>query len=196
MTESAEASTVLRITLDTCALVPSLQRNLLLYCATIGLIRPSWSSETLRELERVLNELSQKNTGAPNTFGTVLARRIDRLFPDAKVHISEKELHRLGLNDKADRHVALAAIKSESQALVTYDRQAGFDSSPELKEANIATLYPGELVTILAENNPLAVATAVREVAESFKNLPMTERGFVSRLASADPTFEPIRRLL
>jgi hypothetical protein len=74
--------------LDTCVLVPSRARDVLLEVASAGAYRPLWSSAILAELDRTLRmllgkrEVSQEETDA---YLTRLFRQMETAFPDALV---------------------------------------------------------------------------------------------------------------
>jgi hypothetical protein len=53
------------VLLDTCVLVPSRARDVLLEVASAGAYRPLWSSEVLTELDRALRRLLGKRGVSP-----------------------------------------------------------------------------------------------------------------------------------
>lgn len=74
--------------LDTCVLVPSRARDVLLEVASAGAYRPLWSSEILTELDRTLRTLLGKRGAAPeeiDAYLTRLFRQMETTFPDAMV---------------------------------------------------------------------------------------------------------------
>lgn len=74
--------------LDTCVLVPSRARDVLLEIASTGAYRPLWSTEVLAELDRTLRLLLGKRGASPeetDAFLTRLFRQMETTFPDALV---------------------------------------------------------------------------------------------------------------
>jgi hypothetical protein len=74
--------------LDTCVLVPSRARDVLLEIASTGAYQPLWSSEILAELDRTLRLLLAKRGASPeetDAYLTRLLRQMRVTFPDALV---------------------------------------------------------------------------------------------------------------
>lgn len=74
--------------LDTCVLVPSRARDVLLEVASRGAFRPLWSSEILAELDRTLRRLLGNRGCSPEDADAYLARlfrQMETAFPDALV---------------------------------------------------------------------------------------------------------------
>jgi hypothetical protein len=75
--------------LDTCVLVPSRARDVLLETASAGVYRPLWSSEILDELDRTLRLLQAKRGVPPEETDAYLKRLLRQMrtaFPDALVN--------------------------------------------------------------------------------------------------------------
>jgi predicted nucleic acid-binding protein len=114
--------------LDTCVLVPSRARDVLLEIASTGAYRPLWSSEILAELDRTLRLLLGKRGISPeetDAYLTRLFRQMDTTFPDALVTGWEPLAQTVQLPDPDDRHVVAAARAGRADVIVT-DNLADF----------------------------------------------------------------------
>jgi hypothetical protein len=98
--------------LDTCVLVPSRARDVLLEIASLGVYRPLWSTEILAELDRALRLLLSKRAASPietEAYLSGLFRQMGKVFPDALVTGWEPLVAAIQLPDSKDRHVVAAA---------------------------------------------------------------------------------------
>jgi PIN domain len=98
--------------LDTCILVPSRARDVLLEIASTGAYRPLWSTEILAGLDRTLRLLLGKRGASPeetDAYLTRLFRQMETTFPDALVTGWEPLAATVRLPDPDDRHVVAAA---------------------------------------------------------------------------------------
>jgi predicted nucleic acid-binding protein len=145
--------------LDTCVLVPSRARDVLLEIASTGAYRPLWSTEILAELDRTLRVLLAKR-GAPaeevDAYLTRLFLQLRLTFPDALVTAWEELVPTIHLPDPDDRHVVAAARAGQADVIVT-DNLADFP--PAALPASITRqslddflldsfdLYSGQVVT-------------------------------------------------
>ena len=108
--------------LDTCVLVPSRARDVLLEIASTGAFRPLWSSEVLAELDRTLRRLLGKRGVSPEeteAYLTRLFRQMETAFPDARVTEWESLVETIQLPDPDDRHVVAAARAGRADVIVT-----------------------------------------------------------------------------
>ncbi|MHB1595538.1 MAG: PIN domain-containing protein [Streptosporangiaceae bacterium] len=104
--------------LDSCVLVPSRARDVLLEIASAGAYRPLWSTEILAELDRTLRVLLAKRGASGeeiDAYMTRLFRQMRITFPDALVTEWEELVSTIYLPDPDDRHVVAAARAGASR---------------------------------------------------------------------------------
>lgn len=132
-----------RAVLDTCAVVPGLQRDFLLQLAAEDAYAPLWGSGILLELDYVLARLHEKR-GVEDSDGRRrhLFEQMKRAFPGSEINAPKDREYNYGLPDPDDGHVAHAALIGKADAIVTDDRRAGFKTASALIEANIDIVYP------------------------------------------------------
>jgi predicted nucleic acid-binding protein len=147
--------------LDTCVLVPSRARDVLLEIASTGAYRPLWSSQILAELDRTLRVLLSKRGVSPDESDAYLTRLLGRMkttFPDALVPEWEPLVEAIQLPDADDRHVVAAALAGRADVIVT-DNLAGFPpaslAAPLTRQSlddfllDSLGLYPGQVMSAL-----------------------------------------------
>lgn len=154
-----------RVVLDTCALVPSLQRDFLLQLATEDAYAPVWGSGIIVELDYVLAGLYERR----GITDSAIRRRhfFDQLkeaFPGSEVQAPKDREYSYGLNDPDDGHVAHAAIIGKADAIVTDDRRAGFSTASVLVETGIETVLPHQFAANTVSAHPDAGVRALREM--------------------------------
>ncbi len=160
-----------RAVLDTCALLPSLQRDFLLQLATEEAYAPVWGSGILFELNYVLAGLHEKRgIGDSATRGLHLFDQLKLAFPGSEVHAPKDREYSYGLNDADDGHVVHAAIIGKADAIVTDDRRAGFRTANVLVEAGIETVYPHQFAANTVSAHPHAGVRALREMSNRRTN--------------------------
>ena len=134
-----------RAVLDTCVLVPGLQRDFLLQLAVEGAYRPLWGSGVLVELDYVLGRIDAKRgRDGSDERRQHLVRSMRSAFPGAEVHAPKGRRYDYDLDDPDDGHVAHAAIIGKADGIVTDDARAGFTGSTVLTEAGIDVVRPRE----------------------------------------------------
>ena len=151
--------------LDTCVLVPSRARDVLLEVASTGAYRPLWSSEILAELDRTLRLLLGKRGVSPeetDAYLTRLFRQMETAFPDALVTGWESLAETVQLPDPGDRHVVAAARVGRADVIVT-DNLADFP--PAALPAPLTRQSLDEFLLDALDLHPRLIISAVRAVA-------------------------------
>ena len=151
--------------LDTCVLVPSRARDVLLEVASTGAYRPLWSSEVLAELDRTLRLLLGKREVSPeetDVYLTRLFRQMETAFPDALVTGWESLAETVQLPDPDDRHVVAAARVGRADVIVT-DNLADFP--PAALPAPLTRQSLDEFLLDALDLHPRLIISAVRAVA-------------------------------
>ena len=174
-----------RAVLDTCALVPNLQRDFLLQLATEEAYAPVWGSGILFELDYVLASLHGKR-GITNSASRRqhLFDQLKQAFPGSEVHAPKDRDYSYGLDDPDDGHVAHAAIIGKADAIVTDDRRAGFSTAGALVEAGIETVHPHQFAANTVSAHPHAGVRALREMSNRRTNPPQTAKQILELLVT------------
>lgn len=108
--------------LDTCVLVPSVKRDVLLEVAERMVYRPLWSSAILGELGRAIHTIQSKKGGDTQVTEAYVRRLTTQMavaFPDALVVEWERLVGTIELPDPNDRHVVAAAVAGRADVIVT-----------------------------------------------------------------------------
>ncbi|HEY5857326.1 MAG TPA: PIN domain-containing protein [Aldersonia sp.] len=160
-----------RAVLDTCALVPGLQRDFLLQLATEEAYAPIWGSGILFELDYVLAGLHAKRGVAnSNERRRHLFDQMRRAFPGSEIDAPKDIDYAYNLNDPDDGHVAHAAIIGKADAIVTDDTRAGFRIAASLAEANVEIVYPNQFAANTVSARPQAGVQALVEMSKRRRN--------------------------
>lgn len=150
--------------LDTCVLVPSTQRDVLLECASTGIYRPVWSQAILDELAYTLTRLltlKGRTTDEVNAYVTRLRNQMGNAFPDALTTGWDHLLPTITIPDPDDTHVVAAALTAGAQVIVTNDRRGFTTGLPP----GLATQHPDDFLLDALDLAPTAVLAAVHAVA-------------------------------
>ena len=111
--------------LDTCVLVPSVLRDLLLELGTGPAYRPVWSDRIENELRQTIVELRARRGRDPEetqAYVTRLLHQMNTALPDARATVepgSEETVS--GLPDPDDNHVVAAAVAGRADVVVTFN---------------------------------------------------------------------------
>jgi predicted nucleic acid-binding protein len=151
--------------LDTCVLVPSRARDVLLEIASRGVYRPLWSSEILAELDRALRLLLGKRGASLEEMDAYLGRlflQMATTFPVAQVTDWEELVPSLQLPDPDDRHVVAAAWAGRADVIVTDNIP---DFPPDALPPKLARQSLDDFLLDQIDLHPRQVVTAVCAVA-------------------------------
>ena len=111
--------------LDTCVLVPSTVRDLLLEAASHQAFRALWSTGVETELKRVITKLHNsagKDPDETSAYITRLLVNMNKALPDARVTGYEwMEGSIRGIPDADDRHIVAAAAQGQASVIVTFN---------------------------------------------------------------------------
>lgn len=159
--------------LDTCVLVPDLQRDFLLQLAAERAYAPKWGTGILTELDNVLAELDARR-GLPNRAAhrARLLAQMNSVFPGAVEGAPKSVEHRYDLRDPDDEHVAHAALLGKANAIVTSDRRSGMESSKLLKQASIEVIAPHTFAANIVAAHPSAGVSALVELSRRRRRTP------------------------
>lgn len=180
-----------RAVLDTCVLVPSLQRDFLLQLAAEEAFAPLWGTGILTELDYVLARLHERR----HVMDSDVRRRhlldqMRRAFPGSEVNAPKDREYHYELSDPEDGHVAHAALLGKADAIVTDDTRAGFTTATVLTEANIEIVSPHEFAVNTISAHPEAEVRALRVMSKRHTDPIHTADGIldllVERYAMAD----------
>ncbi len=105
----------MKVLIDACVLYPTVMREMVLGVASAGLFTPYWSPRILEEWARAAARLGAGQEAVARGEIAMLAAH----WPNASVHVHEKDLRRLYLPDENDIHVLAAAIAAGADALLT-----------------------------------------------------------------------------
>jgi predicted nucleic acid-binding protein len=172
--------------LDTCVLVPSRARDVLLEIASTGAYRPLWSAEILSELDRTLRVLLAKRGTSPEEIDAYLTRLLQQMgvtFPDAVVTGWEELVPAIELPDPDDRHVVAAAWAGRADVIVT-DNLADFP--PTALPASLGRQSLDDFLLDILDLRPRQVVSAVRVIAGRTGKFgpPMTASDIATYLSS------------
>lgn len=161
--------------LDTCVLVPDLQRDFLLQLATEHAYAALWGTGILFELDYVLEGLNA-GRGVPQEESdrrrTHLFEQMAYAFPGSTVNAPKDRDYDYQLHDPNDGHVAHAAIIGKADAIVTNDGRAGFPTAPALLDADVETLSAAEFAANTVAAHPAAGIRALEALAARRSTTP------------------------
>ena len=181
MTDAAARSSRVAV-LDACVLVPIRLATVLLWLAEAGIFELLWSGQILDEVQRNLPKLgiseekaAQRVRTMSEAFGeAALVNDFDHLIGDMTC-------------DSKDRHVLAAAVRAESDTLVTFNLK---DFPPDATSSwKIDAVHPDMFLTGLLAEDPGRVVEAVRRGCVDLRSPAQTATEFLASLTVTVPIF-------
>lgn len=154
--------------LDTNVIFPIIIRDLLLWFAHYDLYTPKWSEGIFSEWKTVM-----LRKGIAEDEADKRINKVNCAFPDALVQNYEPLIDHLELKDPNDRHVLAAAIKSNSNVIVTNNLK----DFPEeyLKTFGLTAKTADDFLTDIIDLNPEIAIKAFKEMVLNKRNPAMDE---------------------
>lgn len=153
--------------LDTCVLVPSTLRDLLLEIATHQGFRPLWSTGVESELHRVITRLhaeAGKSSEETTAYIKRLLLNMNAALPDARVSGYEwMENSIVGLPDKNDRHVVAAATHGQASVIVTFNLK---DFPAEHLPGSLFSQSPDDFLLDLLDLSPVLIQHSLHQISK------------------------------
>lgn len=169
-----------RAVLDTCVLVPGLQRHFLLQLATEEAFAPLWSSGTVWELDEVLARIDAKRQRVGSeAYRARLLAEMRLAFPGAEIRAPRDGAYDYDIDDPGDGHVAHAALLGKADAIVTNDRRSGLATSAILLAAAIEVVHPSDFAANTVAAHPEAGTRAVYAMAGRMSRPAQTPQGIL-----------------
>ena len=154
---------------DACVLYPAPVRDLLIRIANAGIVRARWTDRILDECFRSIRK--QRPDLAPASLDRTRQLMNDAV-PDCLVLGYEPLIEGLALPDPDDRHVLAAAIRSNAQAIVTFNL-ADFPAET-LGRYDIEAKHPDDFVLDSIDLAQAAVVRCINDQAAELRNPPQS----------------------
>jgi predicted nucleic acid-binding protein len=161
--------------LDTNVIYPLISRDLLFWFAHYDLYTPKWSKHIFDEWEEVMIRKGLNLSDARKRIAVV-----NSAFPEALVKNYKHLIPTLNLPDQKDRHVLAAAIKSNSNCIVTNNLK----DFPQgvLDNFEITVISADDFLVNIIELNNEQAFSAFKEMVLNRKNPKMDKVEILSQL--------------
>lgn len=153
---------------DACVLYPAPIRDLLIRIANTGIVRARWSERILEECFRsIAAQRPDLASGALDRTRRLMCEAV----PDCLVRGFEHLEDGLDLPDPDDRHVLAAAIRTNAQAILTFNLRHFPDHV--LERYDIETKHPDEFILDTIDLAPGAVVKCISDQSAALRHPPM-----------------------
>lgn len=163
--------------LDANTLYPAVLRDLFMQLAVQGCFQAKWSEKIHDEW---INSLMRKEPQRDYSKLTRTKSLMNQAILDSVVTDFEHLIPTLHLPDENDRHILAAAIKSNSDYIVTNNLKDFPDS--ELEKYGIAKISPDDFALALLENNRIDFEASIRAIIARLKSPPMSLEEYLLKL--------------
>lgn len=161
--------------LDTNVIYPLISRDLLFWFAHYDLFTPKWSKHIFDEWEEVM-----RRKGLDQVDARKRIEAVNKAFPDAFVKNYENLIMTLSLPDEKDKHVLAAAIRSNSNCIVTNNLK---DFPKEiLDDFEITAISADDFLVDIIDIHHEQAPSAFKEMVLNRKNPKMDEFEIMNQL--------------
>ncbi len=165
------------VVFDACVFYPAPLRDFLMHLSLTDLFRSKWTADIHEEWIR---NLLKNRTDLTREKLERTRQLMDSNVRDCLVTGYESLISTITLPDPNDRHVLAAAIKSHSQAIVTFNLK---DFPREaLAPWDIEVLHPDDFINCQVGLSSAAVCTAAKRHREQLLNPPKTIEEYLATL--------------
>ncbi|MGB5220387.1 MAG: PIN domain-containing protein, partial [Polyangiales bacterium] len=165
------------VVVDANVLYDAAARDLLIRFALRGLVRVRWTEHILDECFHALR------SNRPDLQEDRLVRMrqlVCEAVPDCVITGHEPLIEAIELPDAGDRHVLAAAVKSDAQAIVTFNTK-DFPSE-SIARYHIEVIHPDDFFVNQIDLDPIAAAHLIRELSQDLRAPPRTPAEIVDGL--------------
>ncbi len=163
--------------LDANILYPAVLRDLFMELAVQGCFQAKWSDKINDEW---INSLLRKEPQRDISKLIRTKNKMNQAILDSVVEDFDHIIPTLHLPDDDDRHVLAAAIKSNSDYIVTNNLKDFPDS--ELEKYGVAKISPDDFALMIFGNNRIEFETSIIRIMARLKNPPMEYEDYLLKL--------------
>jgi len=166
------------VVFDACVLYPAPLRDFLLRLSTTGLFSAKWTNQIHDEwIKNVLKNRPELEEKLPRT-----RELMDRAVSDSLVTGYEPLIESLELPDPDDRHVLAAAIRSNAQAIITFNLKDFPEAA--LNQYGIEAIHPDAFIENQLDLHQGAVIAVAKQHRQALLNPPKSVSEYIETLAA------------
>ena len=157
------------VVVDANVLYDASARDLLIRFSARGLVRVRWTDDILDEC---FHSLRRNRPGISEERWLRIRKLMCDAIPDCLITGYEPLIEAIQLPDIGDRHVVAAAIKSDAQAIVTYNIRDFPEGS--IGRYDVEVTHPDDFFVNQIDLIPAAAVRIIQELAGDLKAPPKT----------------------